>query len=424
MNDRLLLPVVAFLCVLSGLSSARGNQAKAEAPSADSEQPALVTAHGHREDIPEKNLRLLLQPLTKDELGIEAKAWLDIVRGKVMQVSELTIQSGSGSAGKLVQLREAKAAVITRFKLVLAELEAKGGDVTEFMAYAKAVGGAQVDVTDAGATWDAFAGWIVAKEGGIKWGLQALKFCAILFIFWIIARFVRQVVRRAAQLSDRFSELLEQFVIKISFRAVMCVGLLVALGTVGVNVGALLAVIGGASFIIGFALQDTLGNFASGIMLLIYRPFDVGNVVEVGGVSGKIDSVTLVSTTIRTFDNKVVLVPNRNVWGQVITNASASDIRRVDMIFGIGYEDDADKAKAILERVVSRHEMVLEEPEPLIKLHELADSSVNFICRPWVQTDDYWQVHWDVIKEVKEEFDREGISIPYPQQDVHIHQAG
>ena len=422
MNYRLLLPVLAFLCALPSPASAQEDQARTEGTG--NGLPALATPHGHHEDVPEKNLKLLLQPLTKDELVVEAQAWLDIVKVKVTQVSEMTIKAGSGSAEKLVQLRAAKSAALVRFKVVLAELGAKGGDVTEFTAYAKAVGGSQVDVTDAGATWDVFTSWLVAKEGGIKWGLQALKFLGIILIFWIIARFVRRVVGRATELSDRFSELLEQFMVTISFRAVMCVGLLVALGTVGVNVGALLAVIGGASFIIGFALQDTLGNFAAGVMLLIYRPFDVGNVVEVGGVSGKIDSVSLVSTTIRTFDNKVVLVPNRNVWGQVITNASASDTRRVDMIFGIGYEDDADKAKAILERVVSRHEMVLDEPEPLIKLHELADSSVNFICRPWVQTDDYWQVHWDVIREVKVEFDREGISIPYPQQDVHIHQAG
>ena len=422
MNYRLLLPVLAFLCALPSPASAQEDQARTEGTG--NGLPALATPHGHHEDVPEKNLKLLLQPLTKDELVVEAQAWLDIVKVKVTQVSEMTIKAGDGSVEKLVQLRAAKSAALVRFKVVLAELGAKGGDVTEFTAYAKAVGGSQVDVTDAGAAWDVFTSLLVAKEGGVRWGLQALKFLGIIFIFWIIARFVRRVVGRAAELSDRFSELLEQFMVTISFRAVMCVGLLVALGTVGVNVGALLAVIGGASFIIGFALQDTLGNFAAGVMLLIYRPFDVGNVVEVGGVSGKIDSVSLVSTTIRTFDNKVVLVPNRNVWGQVITNASASDTRRVDMIFGIGYEDDADKAKAILERVVSRHEMVLDEPEPLIKLHELADSSVNFICRPWVQTDDYWQVHWDVIREVKVEFDREGISIPYPQQDVHIHQAG
>jgi len=230
-------------------------------------------------------------------------------------------------------------------------------------------------------------------------------------------------VRRAAQKSNRFSELLEQFMIKISFRAMILVGLLVGLSTVGINVAALLTVIGGASFIIAFALQDTLSNFAAGVMLLVYRPFDVGDTVEVGGVSGKIGQVSLVSTTIKTFDNKVVLVPNKNVWGQIITNSSSSTERRVDMIFGIGYDDDSEKAKQILEQIVGEHELVLDEPEPVIQLHELADSSVNFICRPWVKTEDYWQVHWDVLKRAKAEFDQAGISIPYPQQDVHIHQV-
>ncbi|MED5587172.1 MAG: mechanosensitive ion channel domain-containing protein [Verrucomicrobiota bacterium] len=422
MNFRSILPVLAFLCVWACLPLLGANQAPDETSATDTQPASLALPDGKSLEIPEKHLKLLLQPLTKDELEVEAGAWLNIVKGKVTQISELTIKAGP--AAELTKLREEKALAITRFRMVIAELESKGGDASAFLDYANAVGGAQVDVTDAVATWDAFTGWLVAKEGGVKWGLQALKFLGIIFVFWIIARFVRRVVRRAAELSDRFSELLEQFMVTISFRAVMCIGLLVALGTVGVNVGALLAVIGGASFIIGFALQDTLGNFASGVMLLIYRPFDVGDVVEVGGVNGKIDSVSLVSTTIRTFDNKVVLVPNRNVWGQVITNASASDTRRVDMIFGIGYEDDVDKARSILERIVSRHELVLEDPEPVIQLHELADSSVNFICRPWVNTGDYWQVHWDVIQQVKAEFDREGISIPYPQQDIHIHQAG
>ena len=210
--------------------------------------------------------------------------------------------------------------------------------------------------------------------------------------------------------------------IKISFRAVMVVGLIVALGTVGINVAALLTVIGGASFIIAFALQDTLSNFAAGIMLLIYRPFDVGDAVEVGGVSGKIDQVSLVSTMIRTFDNKVVLVPNKNVWGQIITNSSSSKERRVDMIFGIGYSDDAEKAEQILAKIVEDHELVFDDPEPTIKLHELADSSVNFICRPWVKTENYWKVHWDVTQRVKAEFDKSGISIPFPHQELHIKQ--
>jgi small conductance mechanosensitive channel len=174
---------------------------------------------------------------------------------------------------------------------------------------------------------------------------------------------------------------------------------------------------------VGFALQDTLGNFAAGLMLLIYRPFDVSDVVDVGGVSGKVDKVSLVSTTIRTFDNKVVLVPNKRVWGEVITNSSASGRRRVDMVFGIGYDDDTEKARTLLERIVNEHELVLKDPEPAIQLHELADSSVNFICRPWTKTADYWTVYWDVTKQVKTEFDANNISIPYPQQDVHIHQA-
>ncbi len=421
MNFRSLLPVLAFLCLWFYPDLLRGNQTADENPVGGNQRASVDLPDGQSLDISEKHLSLLLQPLTKDELLSEAQAWQDIVKAKVTQISTLTIKAGS--TPELKNLREEKASALTRFQLVIAELESKGGDTAEFVDYANAVSGAQVDVTDAGATWEAFTGWLVAKDGGVKWGLQILKFLGIVFIFWIIARFVRRVVARATELSDRFSELLEQFMVTISFRAVMCIGLLVALGTVGVNVGALLAVIGGASFIIGFALQDTLGNFASGVMLLIYRPFDVGDSVEVGGVNGKIDRVSLVSTTIRTFDNKVVLVPNRNVWGQVITNASASDTRRVDMIFGIGYDDDADKAREILGRIVSNHELVLEEPEPVIQLHELADSSVNFICRPWVNTGDYWQVHWDVIQQVKAEFDREGISIPYPQQDIHIHQV-
>ncbi len=421
MNFRSILPVLAFLCFWFYPDLLRGNQTADENPVGGNQRASFDLPDGQSLDISEKHLSLLLQPLTKDELMSEARAWQDIVKAKVTQISTLTIKAGS--TPELKKLREEKASALTRFQLVIAELESKGGDVAEFLDYANAVSGAQVDVTDAGATWEAFTGWLVAKDGGVKWGLQILKFLGIVFIFWIIARFVRRVVARATELSDRFSELLEQFMVTISFRAVMCIGLLVALGTVGVNVGALLAVIGGASFIIGFALQDTLGNFASGVMLLIYRPFDVGDSVEVGGVNGKIDRVSLVSTTIRTFDNKVVLVPNRNVWGQVITNASASDTRRVDMIFGIGYDDDADKAREILGRIVSNHELVLDEPEPVIQLHELADSSVNFICRPWVNTGDYWQVHWDVIQKVKAEFDREGISIPYPQQDIHIHQV-
>jgi small conductance mechanosensitive channel len=156
--------------------------------------------------------------------------------------------------------------------------------------------------------------------------------------------------------------------------------------------------------------------------MLIYRPFDTGDFVNVGGVIGKVESMNLLSTQLRTPDNQLVIVPNNSVWGDVITNITGITERRVDMVFGIGYGDDSDKAQNILEEIVGAHELVLQDPEPVVKLHELADSSVNFICRPWVRPENYWDVYWDITREVKRRFDAEGVSIPFPQRDVHIYQ--
>jgi small conductance mechanosensitive channel len=194
-----------------------------------------------------------------------------------------------------------------------------------------------------------------------------------------------------------------------------------ALAALEVSIGPLLAVVGAAGFVIAFALQDSLSNFASGLMILFFRPFDVGDAVDAGGVSGRVTTMNLVSTTIKTFDNKDMVVPNNKIWQDVITNATGVDTRRVDMEFGIGYDDDIDKAQAILEEIVAAHPNALKDPEPTIRMHTLADSSVNFVCRPWANTEDYWTVYWDVTKEVKKRFDAEGIGIPFPQRDVHLY---
>ena len=161
-------------------------------------------------------------------------------------------------------------------------------------------------------------------------------------------------------------------------------------------------------------------GLASGIMILVYRPFDVGDAVDVAGVSGKMHSMNLVSTTIRTFDNKVVVVPNNKIWGDIITNITGSTQRRVDMVFGVGYGDNLDKVMAAIESVISADDRILKDPEPTVAVSELADSSVNFVVRPWTATADYWGVFFDTHKKIKEKFDAEGISIPFPQQDVHI----
>jgi len=180
--------------------------------------------------------------------------------------------------------------------------------------------------------------------------------------------------------------------------------------------------VGGGAFILGFALQDTLGNLAAGLMLLFYRPFDVGDAVEVGGIAGQVDNVSLVNTTIRSADNKVVLVPNKQVWGQVITNSTATDKRRVDMTFSIGYDDDLDEAMDLIDAVVQQHEMVLKDPVPALELHSLGESSVNIICRPWTRTENYWRVYWDITRSVKQAFGEAGITIPYPQRDIRVYQ--
>jgi len=190
-----------------------------------------------------------------------------------------------------------------------------------------------------------------------------------------------------------------------------------------VDVAPLLAGVGVVGFVLGFALQDTLANFAAGFMILLNRPYDVGNVVTAAGVTGSVESMSLVSTTLKTPDNQRIIVPNGSIWGGVIQNVTSQETRRVDLIFGCGYEDDISKAQAVLEDIVSSHELVLKDPAPVIRLHELADSSVNFIVRPWTKTSDYWAVYWDLTRTVKERFDSEGLSIPYPQQDVHMHQV-
>ncbi|MCP4331169.1 MAG: mechanosensitive ion channel family protein, partial [Gammaproteobacteria bacterium] len=217
------------------------------------------------------------------------------------------------------------------------------------------------------------------------------------------------------------SELLQRMVVSILRNMIIVLGLLIALSQIGISLGPLLAGLGVVGFVVGFALQDTLSNFAAGMMILIYRPFDVDDFIEAGSVSGMVSHMSLVNTTIMTFDNQTIIVPNNKIWGDVIKNVTAQTIRRVDLTFGIAYSDDIPKTERVLREVVEAHDKVLDEPELMIRLHELGDSSVNFVVRPWVERDDYWDVYWDLIRAVKLRFDEEGISIPFPQRDVHVY---
>jgi small conductance mechanosensitive channel len=289
-----------------------------------------------------------------------------------------------------------------------------------------ATGEITADVLDVGivgsllADWSAAASQTIASKGpGLLF--RGLLIALILYVFWQLGKLVHAGVDRALNSSRvNVSTLLRKMIVSTARNVVVFVGVLIAISQFGISLGPLLAGLGIAGFIIGFALQDTLSNFASGMMILFYRPFDVGDLVDAGGVSGKVSHMSLVNTTFMTLDNQRLIVPNNLIWQSVITNVTAQRVRRVDLVFGISYDDNIDKAEKILNDIVESHEAVLDKPEPMIHLHELGDSSVNFIVRPWVKTDDYWDTYWDITKAVKKRFDEEGISIPYPQRDIHI----
>jgi small conductance mechanosensitive channel len=199
--------------------------------------------------------------------------------------------------------------------------------------------------------------------------------------------------------------------------------IIAALGQLGIQTTSLIAVIGAAGLAVGLALQGSLANFASGIMIIALRPFKVGDFVEAGGTSGIVETIQIFSTQFRTPDNKTIIVPNATITDGTITNYSTKATRRVDMVFGISYNDNIKMAREILQDLVESDERILKDPEPVIAVSALADSSVNFVVRPWVKSDDYWPVLFDMTEAVKLRFDKEGISIPFPQRDVHLHQV-
>lgn len=311
--------------------------------------------------------------------------------------------------------------LIDRFNVVLAELTAKGGETEEYDNYITAISGIKVDVTDASATWTTISGWLMSAEGGLRWALNFIKFIVIIIVFYLLSIAAGKAAKKAFSTSRHFSILLRDFLVVAARRVVLVIGLFVGFSALEINIGPVLAIIGAAGFVIAFALQNSLSNFASGILMLVYRPFDIGDMINVAGTQGKVDSMNLLSTQLRMGDNQLVIVPNNSVWGDVIINITGITRRRIDLIFGIGYNDDIDKAQKIMQDIVDDYELILKEPEAIVRLHELADSSVNFICRPWVKPGDYWEVYWYVTREVKRRFDAEGISIPFPQQDVHIY---
>ncbi|MFZ5979257.1 MAG: mechanosensitive ion channel family protein [Candidatus Zixiibacteriota bacterium] len=264
---------------------------------------------------------------------------------------------------------------------------------------------------------------ILAKvyEWAALYGLKIIGAIAIIVIGRIAVGILARVVHRLMSKSNA-DETLTKFVVSLTRIGLLTFVFIAALGTIGIHTASFVAVLGAAGLAVGLALQGSLSNFASGVLIIIFKPFKAGDYVEIGGVSGVVDAVQIFNTILKTPDNKKVIVPNSKVTGDCIINYSANDTRRVDLMFSISYGDDIKKAKKILENILADDSRVLKDPAPVVAVLELAESSVNFAVRPWVKNVDYWDVYFDITEKVKMTLDQQGISIPFPQLKVHMHQ--
>ncbi len=403
------------------IGKVRGETAQLEAPqqSEMTREAALATS--------QEVLRANLRPMTLKQAQARLAAWIVLLQQVCMEVRDLEISALESNGGdneaffsqRAVTLRGDRGRLIERVNIVIAACELKGGDESESTAYVNSVI-ATPPITGIQAAISTGMAWLRSTEGGLAVGLNALRATGILLAALILSRILGHLAVRAMKRIRHTSSLLRQFVASTVKNGVLALGVLVALSTLGVNMAPMLAAIGAAGLVVGLALQGTLGNLASGLMIMIFRPFDLEDIVDVPGANGHVRGMNLMTTEVRTFDNRTIFVPNSRIWGDVITNVTANSTRRVDMIFGISYGDDGTRARHVLEKILESNPMILADPEPMVRMHQLADSSVNFIVRPWAKTTDYWTVYWDITEAVKTEFDAQGISIPFPQSDVHL----
>jgi len=294
---------------------------------AEGEKPPPTTTANPA--VPLNEFELLLRPLTKDDLKVEAEGWVGLLKDHATRVSRNKIDAlkAEGDAktqilAEATQLHEQQTALMDRVQAVVDEFRKKGGEVDVYEKYLKTVSGVKVDVSDTGGSWALLTGWLTSPEGGLRWAKNTLMFILTLLAFKILSKILGTATRKAILKFSNVSELLKDFIVNSIRKLTFAVGLVVALSMLEVNIGPFLAAIGATGFILGFALQGTLSNFAAGLMILLYRPYDIGDFVNVAGASGTVSAMSLVSTTLRS-DNQVITIPNGSIWGGIITNGSA-----------------------------------------------------------------------------------------------------
>jgi len=255
-------------------------------------------------------------------------------------------------------------------------------------------------------------------------GLEFAGNLVAALVIFVVGRWVAKFLRRlcsSLMIRANVDETLVKFLSNIVYTLLLTFVVLAAIDRVGIDTTSFAAIVAAAGLAVGFALQGSLANFAAGVMLILFKPFSVGDFVEAGGSAGVIEEIHIFSTFMRTGDNRQIIIPNSQITGGIITNYSAKPTRRIDLVVGCGYGDDLKAVKEFLEQLLAGDERILTDPEPVVAVNELGDSSINFVVRPWVDSGDYWDVRWELTEKIKLGFDENGFNIPYPTQDVHVH---
>ena len=260
----------------------------------------------------------------------------------------------------------------------------------------------------------------VMQTRGVDLGINVVIAIAIFYVGKMVISLIVRGLHKVMQRQE-VDKTLETFVCNLVRMVLLVIVVIAAIGQVGIETTSFIAIFGAAGLAVGLALQGSLSNFAAGVLIVLFRPYRVGDFIEAAGISGVVEQVQILTTVLKTGDNKQIIVPNGQIMDSIITNYSANDTRRVDMVVGVSYDDDLDKVRDTIKELIAAEDRILDEPACTIAVSALADSSVNFVVRPWVKTSDYWGVMFDLTEAVKKRFDKEGITFPFPQQDVHVH---
>lgn len=269
-----------------------------------------------------------------------------------------------------------------------------------------------------GFTWD--EALTLLKTTGLEFGINLVTAILIFYVGRFMVRVLTRGMRKVME-AQQVDKTLVSFASNLISMVLLTFVIIAAVSQLGIQTASFIAVLGAAGLAVGLALQGSLSNFAAGVLIVFFRPYKVGDFVEAAGIAGSVMEVQILTTVLKTGDNKRVIVPNAQIMGSIITNYSANDTRRVDMVIGVSYDDDLDKVRSTLEDIIAAEDRILDEPACTIAVSALADSSVNFVVRPWVATSEYWNVLFDLTETIKKRFDKEGITFPFPQQDVHLY---